>query len=92
MNNVLIVYSYRRLEVDDETTKLILERCKPIAPELLNAQGEFDVLSAQVGLRPTRLGGPRVQIESLEKYDKSLSGAGKFICHNYGHHGAGYVT
>jgi D-amino-acid oxidase len=68
-------------------TQSILERCKAIAPEILNENGEFEVLSVQVGLRPTRTRGARVEIEQVSGTEKS---EGKFVCHNYGHHGAGY--
>jgi hypothetical protein len=54
----------------------------------LNDNGEFEVLSVQVGLRPTRTGGPRVEIQ---KYRDNNEATNKFVCHNYGHHGAGYV-
>lgn len=74
---------YRTLTVDESVTKLILNRCRPLVPELLNEEGEFEVLREQVGLRPTRTAGPRVELEETEN--------GKFVCHNYGHHGAGYV-
>ena len=64
-------------------TKEILEAAKAWAPELLNWKGEFEVLSEQVGLRPGRKGGARVEIEELE--------AGELVvCHAYGHAGAGY--
>ncbi len=33
-------------------TATILERCKALAPELLNESGEFEVLDVRVGLRP----------------------------------------
>jgi D-amino-acid oxidase len=48
---------------------------------LLNDDGKFEVLSVQVGLRPARKGGVRVEIERLD---------GFLICHAYGHAGAGY--
>jgi D-amino-acid oxidase len=66
---------------DPQTTEEILRRAKEWAPELLNKNGEFQVLSAQVGLRPGRKGGARVEIESLD---------GVIVCHAYGHAGAGY--
>ena len=84
----------RNTDVDDDMTKLILERCKPIAPELLDEDGEFVVLGVQVGLRPSRRGGPRMEVEILEGGDGEGEGggkAGKFVCHCYGHHSAGYV-
>ena len=68
-------------EPDPQTTGEILRRAKEWAPELLNKNGEFEVLSVQVGLRPGRKGGARVEIESLD---------GFVVCHAYGHAGAGY--
>lgn len=72
-------------------TKLILDRCRSIAPELLDANGDFEVLSVQVGLRPSRRGGPRIEMELVEHED-DVSQAPRFICHNYGHHSAGYAS
>ena len=66
---------------DSETTKRILENAKKWAPELLNAKGEFDVVSVQVGLRPGRTGGARVELETIGDF---------VVCHSYGHAGAGY--
>jgi len=68
-------------EPDLQTTEEILCRAKEWAPELLNEKGEFEVLSVQVGLRPGRKGGARVEIENLD---------GVTVCHAYGHGGAGY--
>lgn len=68
-------------EPDPQTTEEILRRAKKWAPELLNEKGEFEVLSVQVGLRPGRKGGARVEIENLD---------GVTVCHAYGHAGAGY--
>ncbi|KAF2675546.1 nucleotide-binding domain-containing protein [Microthyrium microscopicum] len=59
----------------------ILARAKEFAPELLNAEGKFNVISAQVGLRPGRKGGARVEMEIMD---------GRRVCHAYGHSGAGY--
>jgi D-amino-acid oxidase len=67
---------------DPQTTEEILRRAKEWAPELLNDKGEFEVLSVQVGLRPGRKGGARVEIQKLE--------GGAVVCHAYGHAGAGY--
>ena len=70
--------------VDANTTKLILERCACIAPELLTGKGGgFEVISAQCGLRPARKGGPRLEKEAI---------GGKGIVHAYGHGGFGYQT
>jgi hypothetical protein len=70
-------------EVDGKTTEDILQRAKEFAPELLNEKGEFDIISVQVGLRPGRKGGARVEIEEIGSY---------LVCHAYGHGGAGYVN
>lgn len=64
-----------------QTTNEILYRAKKWAPELLNKNGEFDVLSEQVGLRPGRKGGARVEMEKVNEF---------VVCHAYGHAGAGY--
>lgn len=77
----LIVRFGRDTKVCNETTVKILEGCKGLAPELLGANGEFEVLSSQVGLRPSRKGGPRVEVQVLE--------GGEVIVHSYGHSGAG---
>ena len=78
----------RSLHADESVTQTILRRCKALAPELLNDEGEFEVLSVQVGLRPTRIGGARVEVEEYSDEEETVH---KFVCHNYGHHGAGYV-
>lgn len=71
---------------DKPLTAVILERCKILAKELLTdgpeaGVGEFDVLSVQVGHRPGRRGGPRVEVEIVD---------GVKVVHAYGHAGAGY--
>ncbi|CAZ85389.1 unnamed protein product [Tuber melanosporum] len=71
-------------EVDKELSKSIVERCKILAPELL-VDGEFEVISEQVGRRPSRKGGPRIEVEWKEVEGR------RFICHHYGHSGAGWV-
>ncbi|KAK2594945.1 hypothetical protein QQS21_007348 [Conoideocrella luteorostrata] len=77
------IYGVGTLDIDEGATRMILEQAKPLAPELLDDSGNFEVLRVQVGLRPTRTGGARVEIENL-------AARGKWICHNYGHHGAGF--
>ena len=62
-------------------TERILEGCKMLAPELLDAKGEFEVLSAQCGLRPGRQGGARFAKEMIERRFQ--------VVHSYGHAGAG---
>ena len=80
-SRLLIGEGNRNTDPDEETTKKILEGCKDLAPELLDANGEFRVLSALVGLRPARKGGPRVEREVLEGV--------WLVVHCYGHAGAG---
>jgi glycine/D-amino acid oxidase-like deaminating enzyme len=70
-----------KAEPDPEVTAEILRRAKDWCPELLNESGEFEVISEQVGLRPARGGGVRVEMENTD---------GFVVCHAYGHAGAGY--
>ncbi|KAK5174523.1 uncharacterized protein LTR77_001603 [Saxophila tyrrhenica] len=68
--------------VDPATTAIILERNQIFAPELLTgADGGFEVVSVQVGLRPGREGGPRVEGEVV---------GGRLVVHGYGHGSGGY--
>ena len=66
--------------INSEATRQLLATGRSLAPELLGEDGEFGVLAVQVGLRPTREGGPRVELEVLD---------GKLVIHEYGHSGAG---
>lgn len=60
---------------------MILAGCKGLAPELLDEDGNFEVLAVPVGLRPSRQGGPRLETEVVD---------GKYaVVHSYGHAGAG---
>ncbi|KAI9773568.1 MAG: hypothetical protein M1840_006842 [Geoglossum simile] len=73
--------------VDPELSAEIIKRCKELAPDLLNTEGEFDIVSEQVGFRPSRKGGPRISLERVP----SLGREKPFIViHCYGHSGAGY--
>ncbi len=67
--------------MSNETTNVILEGCKSLAPELLAKDGSFEVLSVQCGFRPARQNGPRVEVEVVDKVYK--------LVHSYGHAGAG---
>jgi D-amino-acid oxidase len=69
---------------DPELTKRILSRAKGLVPELLK-DGEFEVKRVQVGRRPGRMGGPRVELEQGKIGDFE----GKLV-HAYGHSGAGF--
>jgi D-amino-acid oxidase len=73
--------------VDKELSKRILEGVKNegLGEELRTGEGgEFEIISEQVGLRPGRKGGPRVELEGKEKVE------GTWVVHAYGHAGAGY--
>jgi D-amino-acid oxidase len=73
-------------EVDKELNERIVARMKRfgLCDELRGQGGDFEVLSYQVGFRPGRTGGPRVEVEDKGKID------GIWVVHNYGHSGAGY--
>jgi len=73
-------------EVDEELNRRILSGIRRfgLCNELRGKDGEFKVLSYQVGFRPGRKGGPRVEIEGQERL------GGVWMVHNYGHSGAGY--
>lgn len=50
---------------DDETAQAIFAGCAALLPELLD-QEKTQILSHNVGLRPAREGGPRVEIEWMQ--------------------------
>lgn len=66
---------------DPANGKLLLERCKRLIPECLNKDGEFDVITEMVGLRPHRRDGPRSEIEMV----KGANGKADAVIHCYGH-------
>jgi D-amino-acid oxidase len=65
---------------DSGTSQKILENAKQFAPELLNENGEFEVLHVKVGLRPGRAGGARLEVEQIGDI---------LVCHAYGNAGGG---
>jgi D-amino-acid oxidase len=78
-------------EVHEEMTAEILKNARALVPELLASNGPgnepvFDVIKAQVGLRPGRRGGARVEPEvvSLDTNEQVL------VVHSYGFAGAGF--
>lgn len=72
--------SKESLEVDDQITKDILERCSRMVPGF---KAELaDVLSVARALRPER-SLTRVEVEKLTD--------GRSVVHNYGHDGMGYI-
>jgi D-amino-acid oxidase len=68
---------------DKTTTLEIIERCRALWPALREA--EIEVLATQVGFRPGRKGGARLEAEEVQ-----VNGKTKFVVHQYGHGGAGY--
>ncbi|KAI1322629.1 FAD dependent oxidoreductase [Xylariaceae sp. FL0255] len=73
-------------EVDLEFSKVIIQRCCALAPELGTPEEvERRIIKHGVGLRPSRKGGPRIEVERLGEGDKGL-----LVIHNYGASGAGY--
>lgn len=73
-------------EIDRALSDRILERISRwgLAEELRTGKGRtFEVLSEQVGFRPGRKGGPRVEVQNGKV-------GGVWVIHSYGHAGAGY--
>lgn len=65
-----------------ETRDKMLKDASALFPELLEGRNQFDIIRDNVGRRPTRNGGPRLEIEQL--------GRGRNIVHGYGAGGRGY--
>lgn len=72
--------THESLEVDDQATQDILERCRRMVPGF-KVTSE-DVLSVVRAIRPERAL-PRVEIDSQKD--------GRLLVHNYGHDGMGYI-
>lgn len=75
---------------DTALTSRILERSRLLCPQLMwvddedtKGKGSFEVMSVQVGRRPGRKTGPRVEMEKEEI-------VGVKVIYAYGHAGAGY--
>lgn len=70
----------RSSEVDANLAHRIATSCVALAPELTGGRGVegLDVVRHNVGLRPSRHGGPRLELESLSDIG--------FVVHNYGAH------
>ncbi|CAG8468552.1 4466_t:CDS:2 [Scutellospora calospora] len=78
---------------DNDIAKSIIKRCVGLVPELIpndsrnNASLQnLKIISHYVGLRPSRKGGIRIEIESR----KNEKGREIIILHNYGHDAHGY--
>jgi D-amino-acid oxidase len=70
-------------EPTPEISKGIIQRCKKLLGGETEAQ--FEILAEQVGLRPGRKGGPRVELETVIEDGKRWD-----VVHNYGHAGGGF--
>lgn len=68
---------FRNAEVDPNLAHRIAVKCVALAPELTGGRGieALDVVRHNVGLRPSRHGGPRLELE-----DRGVG----LIVHNYG--------
>ncbi|CAO3599457.1 unnamed protein product [Absidia cylindrospora] len=77
-------------EAEPELTKKILNSCYNLHPYLTHHQGPeaFDVVSINVGFRPSRKDG--IRIEKQIKY--RANGDRVTVCHNYGHSSHGYQS
>ncbi|KAI8997416.1 hypothetical protein BDB01DRAFT_771046 [Pilobolus umbonatus] len=75
---------------DDAVTKSILERVYELHPAITHGKGPdaFDVLLVNVGFRPSRKGGIRIEKET--RYHSN--GQKVIVCHNYGHSSHGYQS
>ncbi|KAL8823667.1 MAG: hypothetical protein Q9191_005652 [Dirinaria sp. TL-2023a] len=72
-------------QIDPNLANRIMKRAVELCPALTGGKGVeyLSVIRHGVGLRPLRLGGPRIEKESIN---------GVWIIHNYGHAGYGYQS
>jgi len=68
------------------TRHRLLESAAEMYPDILNAEGGFDIITDVVGRRPTREGGMRIEIE---KGEHGVTGDGPVV-HAYGAGGRGF--
>ncbi|KAI8881290.1 hypothetical protein K501DRAFT_189259 [Backusella circina FSU 941] len=68
----------------DEQTKDILERAAQLCPEIK----ECEIVAVNVGFRPGRNGGIRIEKEIRHR----SNGQKVTVCHNYGHKSHGYAS
>ena len=72
-------------QVDPDLATRIMKRCVELCPQLTSGRGieHLDIIRHGVGLRPSRLGGTRIEKEKIEE---------TWVVHNYGHGGFGYQS
>ncbi|KAJ4355727.1 uncharacterized protein N0V89_003747 [Didymosphaeria variabile] len=68
-----------------EISKGILERVSKVMAGWAGKDAQIEVLREQVGLRPGRKDGPRVELEEVDVGGKKIK-----VVHQYGHAGAGF--
>ncbi|GME76551.1 unnamed protein product [Ambrosiozyma monospora] len=73
--------------IDPAQKQRYLERVKKYVPHLLNFKGELDIVREQVGFRPGRVGGPRIELDQKWTHDNGVA-----LIHNYGHEGSGFLA
>ncbi|KAI9342115.1 FAD dependent oxidoreductase [Pilaira anomala] len=80
----------RQTEPDDAITKDILESVYKLYPEITHNKGveAFDIISVNVGFRPGRTGGIRLEKETRRR----SNGQKVTLCHNYGHSSHGFQS
>ncbi|KAJ3036291.1 hypothetical protein HDV00_002948 [Rhizophlyctis rosea] len=76
------------LQPDETVTRRIIERCVALVPEVGNSAQEVEVICSKVGLRPTRVGGVRLDYEDVVLEKGKLA----HLIHCYGHGGYGYQS
>ncbi|CAG8562508.1 7299_t:CDS:10 [Ambispora gerdemannii] len=77
-------------EPDEKMARELIQKCEKLCPELTHGKGiqSLEITSHNVGLRPSRTGGIRIETE----YRKRDDGSEILVCHNYGHHSYGYTS
>jgi D-amino-acid oxidase len=72
-------------QVDPNLANRIMKRAIDLCPALTDGKGieHLSIINHGVGLRPFRLGGPRLETEKID---------GVRVVHHYGHAGYGYQT
>nr|CAB3236655.1 D-aspartate oxidase-like [Phallusia mammillata] len=79
-------------QVDPQDTESILRRCETLVPAVKGAK----VLRVDVGIRPARYGGARLELEwwqrNLKPSSEVLNAKKLPVIHNYGHGGTGFAV
>ncbi|GMM30405.1 hypothetical protein DAMA08_031500 [Martiniozyma asiatica (nom. inval.)] len=73
-----------KANVDDKETESLISNAKLKFPDLFNSEGNLDILKVNVGFRPARVGGVRLERQVVKHDDKFTT-----IVHCYGFGGCG---